>query len=86
MNVRVWDSARTELCLRAVAETRVYGSGKVNTRDSALTAVQPEADFECISVLMEHTQDVKAIAWHPHEEVSVILNFTDRLDSGFGIL
>lgn len=33
-------------------------------------AVQPDADFECLSVLMEHTQDVKCVAWHPHEEVS----------------
>jgi hypothetical protein len=31
--------------------------------------VQPDADFECMSVLMEHTQDVKAITWHPKEEV-----------------
>lgn len=32
-------------------------------------AVQPDSDFECISVMMEHTQDVKALAWHPKEEV-----------------
>ena len=31
--------------------------------------MQPDADFECIAVMMEHTQDVKCIAWHPHEEV-----------------
>lgn len=31
--------------------------------------VQPDSDFECLGVLMEHTQDVKAIAWHPNEEV-----------------
>lgn len=31
--------------------------------------VQPDADFECIAVMMEHSQDVKSIAWHPHEEV-----------------
>lgn len=30
----------------------------------------PDADFECMGVLMEHSQDVKAIAWHPREEVS----------------
>lgn len=31
--------------------------------------VHPDADFECMGVLMEHTQDVKSIAWHPREEV-----------------
>ncbi|KAJ9098550.1 hypothetical protein QFC19_006318 [Naganishia cerealis] len=31
--------------------------------------VQPDSDFECISVMMEHTQDVKTLAWHPKEEV-----------------
>jgi hypothetical protein len=36
--------------------------------------VQPDSDFECIAVMMEHEQDVKCIAWHPHDEV------------GFGII
>jgi hypothetical protein len=31
---------------------------------------QPDADFECMGVLMEHTQDVKCVAWHPTEEVN----------------
>jgi len=31
--------------------------------------VQADSDFECLAVLMEHTQDVKSLAWHPHEEV-----------------
>ena len=31
---------------------------------------QPDADFECMGVLMEHTQDVKCVAWHPREEVN----------------
>lgn len=35
----------------------------------ARLAVQPDADFECIAVLMEHTQDVKCLAWHPSEEI-----------------
>ncbi len=32
--------------------------------------VQPDSDFECIAVMLEHTQDVKCLAWHPSEEVS----------------
>ncbi|EMD34759.1 hypothetical protein CERSUDRAFT_125316 [Gelatoporia subvermispora B] len=35
--------------------------------------VHPDSDFECMGVLMEHTQDVKCVAWHPHEEVRSIL-------------
>lgn len=38
-------------------------------------AVQPDSDFECISVMMEHTQDVKALAWHPKEEVCHMTSF-----------
>src|ERR1700731_3102915 len=33
------------------------------------SAVHPDSDFECMGVLMEHTQDVKCVAWHPTEEV-----------------
>lgn len=32
--------------------------------------VHPDSELECLSVLMEHTQDVKSVAWHPKEEVS----------------
>lgn len=35
-----------------------------------LFAVQPDSDFECMGVLMTHTQDVKCVAWHPTEEVT----------------
>ena len=35
-----------------------------------MTSVLPDADFECMGVLMEHSQDVKSVAWHPREEVS----------------
>lgn len=31
-------------------------------------AVGP-ADFECLAVLMEHSQDVKCVTWHPTDEV-----------------
>lgn len=36
-----------------------------------IVIVQPDSDFECIAVMMEHSQDVKHLAWHPHEEVGV---------------
>lgn len=36
-----------------------------------LGTVQPDAEFECMGVLMSHTQDVKCVAWHPTEEVVV---------------
>jgi WD40 repeat protein len=33
----------------------------------------PDGEFECAAVLMEHTQDVKAVAWHPREDVRCAL-------------
>jgi WD40 repeat protein len=40
---------------------------KIDVRPHSL--VLPDGEFETISVLMEHTQDVKCVAWHPREEV-----------------
>ncbi|THH04942.1 hypothetical protein EW146_g10040 [Bondarzewia mesenterica] len=45
-----------------------------------------DQDFECMGVLMEHTQDVKAVAWHPKEEVRhplapCLVNFARRVIS-----
>ncbi|TFY51071.1 hypothetical protein EVJ58_g10756, partial [Rhodofomes roseus] len=52
--------------------------------------VHPDYDFECMGVLMEHSQDVKCVAWHPTEEVPFVygtynrvrhpLNHPDRLE------
>jgi WD40 repeat protein len=41
----------------------------IGTSYRSSTPAQPDADFECMGVLMEHTQDVKCVAWHPREEV-----------------
>jgi hypothetical protein len=41
----------------------------LNLGHDHLLLVHPDADFECITVLMEHKQDVKCVAWHPTEEV-----------------
>lgn len=43
--------------------------------------MQPDADFECMSVMMEHTQDVKCVAWHPKEEVAAFSFYTHILFS-----
>lgn len=34
-----------------------------------------DAEFECVAVLMDHTQDVKQVVWHPTEEVRIIGSF-----------
>lgn len=39
---------------------------------SLILTVHPDSDFECMGVLMEHSQDVKCVAWHPKEEVSCL--------------
>ena len=35
-----------------------------------MLSVDDEEDYECASVLSNHTQDVKCVAWHPSLEVS----------------
>ena len=40
------------------------------TRLFTLTLVESDHEFECISVLHGHTQDVKSVLWHPTKEVS----------------
>jgi len=37
--------------------------------DSSLSAVDEEEEYECVSVLNSHTQDVKHVVWHPTQEV-----------------
>lgn len=34
-------------------------------------AVDEEDEYECVSVLNSHTQDVKHVVWHPSQEVRV---------------
>ena len=41
------------------------------------TAVEADNDFECAAVLQQHSQDVKFVAWHPHDEV-----VSDRVTGG----
>lgn len=62
-SVWVWEgNDRTRLChLRFVTGLSI--------------AVKPDADFECLAVMMEHSQDVKCVSWHPTEEV--VLTFAD---------
>lgn len=36
--------------------------------------VKPDSEFEIVDVKMEHTQDVKCVAWHPSEEVRLFLS------------
>lgn len=39
------------------------------TVNSFLSAVDEEEEYECVSVLNSHTQDVKHVVWHPNQEV-----------------
>lgn len=92
-NARVSHTRRRERYSQRVAETRQYGSGKVITKFNhsilhPLTClpapVKPDADFECMGVMMEHSQDVKCVAWHPTGEV--VLTLTEcRLEIDFSL-
>ena len=57
--VWVWEGASYFfICLQAL--TLVFSSSRF-----------PDSYFECLGVLMDHTQDVKCVAWHPSEEVNI---------------
>lgn len=60
----VWIWEGEYLCLLSYSLKDVYS-----------VIVHPDADFECMGVLMEHSQDVKCVAWHPKEEVSSKLQY-----------
>lgn len=64
-SVWVWEGTLTVLAPRG----RSCADAAVTT-----TAVGP-AEFECLAVLMEHTQDVKSVTWHPSEEVRLRMPF-----------
>jgi WD40 repeat protein len=38
-----------------------------------------DSDFECVSVLQEHLQDVKMVKWHPAEEILVSCSYDDSI-------
>lgn len=67
------------LCLPVAVGINQSGYGKVcvvflaECQYSSGGLVQPDAEFECMGVLLEHSQDVKCVAWHPHEEVGARL-------------
>src|SRR6202011_5594199 len=64
----------------------LFGSGRVRNpipdqfEDmNNMFTVHPDSDFECLGVLMEHTQDVKCVAWHPTEEILASASYDDSI-------
>lgn len=88
----MWRTLRRALSWLVVVETKRCGSGKVRVIFHFVSScsldrliclirspVHPEGDFETISVLMEHTQDVKYVAWHPEEEILASASYDDAI-------
>lgn len=44
--------------------------------------VDEEDEYECVSVLNSHTQDVKHVVWHPNQEVRVRQSVLVERNSG----
>lgn len=40
---------------------------------SSSASVDEDDDYECVTVINSHTQDVKHVAWHPNQEVGAAL-------------
>ena len=38
-----------------------------------------DSDFECISVLQEHAQDVKMVVWHPTDDILASASYDDTI-------
>lgn len=74
-SVWVWEG----LCFHPGCMARIsFGAG--NKRPMSLSmimifsslcfTVDEEDDYECVTVVNSHTQDVKHVVWHPTQEVS----------------
>lgn len=50
-------------------KTPPTGRNSCRLTDDSWMLVVGDSDFECLSVLQEHEQDVKMVQWHPNEEV-----------------
>ncbi|KAH8799187.1 WD40-repeat-containing domain protein [Flagelloscypha sp. PMI_526] len=68
---------------KCVAYSRVGDEPKLATcsRDKTvwIWEAPPDNEFECVAVLMEHTQDVKSVSWHPHEEILASASYDDTI-------
>ena len=42
--------------------------------------VDEEDEYECVTVVNSHTQDVKHVVWHPNQEVGHPLCYVHRYD------
>lgn len=42
--------------------------------------VDEEDEYECVTVINSHTQDVKHVVWHPNQEVGHSLRYIHRND------
>jgi WD40 repeat protein len=43
--------------------------------------MQGLSEFECVSVMNDHTQDVKAVVWHPRMDVLVSASYDNTIKS-----
>lgn len=41
--------------------------------------MQPGNEFECVSVLQGHTQDVKMVKWHPTEDILISCSYDNSI-------
>ena len=44
-----------------------------------LSSVDDDEEYECVSVIESHTQDVKKVVWHPHADVLASCSYDDSI-------
>ena len=58
-------------------EGNILLTGSIIEANSSLA--MGDCDYECVAVLQDHTQDVKMIVWHPHEDVLASCSYDDTI-------
>ena len=80
MNVNALRGVQTGDILLRVRAIKASGSGKVcYVVKRELTLADEDDEFECLAVLQEHTQDVKAVTWHPSEPILASCSYDDTI-------
>lgn len=41
--------------------------------------MQPDSDFECLAVMLNHSQDVKTLSFHPHQDILASASYDDTI-------
>ena len=56
-----------------------YATGVYLHCNTPLSPVDDDEEYECVSVIESHTQDVKKVVWHPSADVLASCSYDDTI-------